>query len=822
MSASIRLLKRQMQGQLRTTEWRALLIATWIAITLTTLLSLLGDRLERGLLRESASVLGADMVLSSQRPIQDLRQRQAAEAGLTSTSVIQFPSMISVGDDMMLSSVRIVQSPYPLRGQIQTRPAQETDIPEPGHAWVEARVMSQLGLSLGDKIELGYTELIVNAELISSPDRGSGFRSFSPQILVNEADLDASGILAPGSRAEFRLLLSGSTEQVNAFAQLLNENLGDEERLFTLQNEQPMGGNALASALNYLKLTSLIALLLSALTIFLSLKRFSQSQHLRCALLLSLGMTQRSMVTLYLMQLLLAWAVLALMGSLTGIALEQMVSRWLDELLPQSLPAPALWRYFTGAGVGLALLVLLGLPPILGLSKVSVSALFRDEDIKTERRGLALQLICALLLLAVLLSFLEAPIAALILLLFLLIGGAVLGSIAQFCLKHLATPLAKRLLLGRLLVMRLRQQRQWHRLQSAVAILLLTLLSVVWISRTDLLEDWQAQIPDDTPNYFVVNIQPWQTEGLQSFLDDANVGAVFFPMVRGRITTLNGAPIHAQMTPEQLEHNTLNRELNLSWSNHAPAHNTMTEGKWWQGETSGPLISVEEEMAQILGLKLGDVLGFDLAGLEVEAQIANLRSVEWTSFQPNFYVIFDEATLNQFPATYITSFRLGQEQQELANQLIREFPSLTLIDIDQMLLQLSQWLTRLGDSSALILALSLICGAMLMLLTLQQALEQRRYEGALLQTLGANAKQTQHLDLLELMLLGGLCGFMAAIIAEGIIALLYIHLLDITPQLHLGLWLALPLASFAFFTVSGALLRKRLTLDQCYRLLRAH
>jgi len=822
MSASVRLLKRQMQGQLRTTEWRALLIATWIAITLTTLLSLLGDRLERGLLRESASVLGADMVLSSQRPIQDLRQRQAAEAGLTSTSVIQFPSMISVGDDMMLSSVRIVQSPYPLRGQIQTRPAQETDIPEPGHTWVEARVMSQLGLSLGDTIELGYTELIVNAELISSPDRGSGFRSFSPQILVNEADLDASGILAPGSRAEFRLLLSGSTEQVNAFAQLLNENLGDEERLFTLQNEQPMGGNALASALNYLKLTSLIALLLSALTIFLSLKRFSQSQHLRCALLLSLGMTQRSMVTLYLMQLLLAWAVLALMGSLTGIALEQMVSRWLDELLPQSLPAPALWRYFTGAGVGLALLVLLGLPPILGLSKVSVSALFRDEDIKTERRGLALQLICALLLLAVLLSFLEAPIAALILLLFLLIGGAVLGSIAQFCLKHLATPLAKRLLLGRLLVMRLRQQRQWHRLQSAVAILLLTLLSVVWISRTDLLEDWQAQIPDDTPNYFVVNIQPWQTEGLQSFLDDANVGAVFFPMVRGRITTLNGAPIHAQMTPEQLEHNTLNRELNLSWSNHPPVHNTMTEGEWWQGEASGPLISVEEEMAQILGLKLGDVLGFDLAGLEVEAQIANLRSVEWTSFQPNFYVIFDEATLNQFPATYITSFRLGQEQQELANQLIREFPSLTLIDIDQMLLQLSQWLTRLGDSSALILALSLICGAMLMLLTLQQALEQRRYEGALLQTLGANAKQTQYLDLLELMLLGGLCGFMAAIIAEGIIALLYIHLLDITPQLHLGLWLTLPLASFAFFTLSGALLRKRLTLDQCYRLLRAH
>lgn len=815
------LLLHQISSQLRTTEWRALLFATWIAIALATLLALLGDRLERGLLRESAAMLGADLILSSQRPIRSDRLEQAQAAGVEHTQVIQFPSMIHVGEEMMLVSVRAAESPYPLRGEIRTRPEQPHAQPPAGEVWVESRILSQLELTPGDQITLGYAELRIGAEMLSSPDRGSGFRSFSPQLVMHQDDLDATGILAPGSRAEFRLLIAGGQQSLELLEQNWRETLQGDERLFSLQADQPMTGPALGSALGYLKLTALIALLLAALTIFLSLRRFSQGQHKRCALLLSLGLNGRDLIKLYLCQLLLAWAALSLLGTATGVLLEQLILTWLNELLPQALPSPVLWRYFSGTAMGFALLILLGLPPILQLSRVSVSSLFRDEILGSDTRAQMIQLSCFVLLAAALLTFLEAPLAALTLLVLILVGGALFGWIAQQLLRLLAAPLGRKMLLGRLLTLRLRQQKRWHRLQAGVVILLMTLLSLVWISRTDLLADWQTQIPEDTPNYFVVNIQPWQTEPLQHFLSEQQISSQLYPMVRGRITTLNGAPIHEQLNPQQLEHNTLNRELNLSWSDQPPAHNPVTAGRWWDSDSDDAEISVEQEMAEELGLVPGDRLGFDLGGLTLEARISNLRQVKWTSFQPNFYVIFNAAALEQMPATFITSFRLTPEQESIATQLLREFPSLTLIDIGQLLQQIATWMERLGDSSALILALTLLCGALLMLLTLRQALEQRRYESALLQTLGASAAQTQHLDLLELLLLGAVCGFLAVMTAEGTLALLYLYLLQLPPKLHPLMWGLFPLASTLFFTLSGALLRRQLTLPQCYRLLRS-
>ena len=814
------ILFRQLGSQSRTAEWRALLFATWIAIALATLLALLGDRLERGLLRESAAMLGADLVLTSQRPIQPERIEQAEGHGVQTTQVVQFPSMLHADDEMMLVSVRAAMSPYPLRGEIRTQPDLAQSQPDPGEVWVEARVLSQLELDIGDQITLGYSEFTITAMMLSSPDRGSGLRSFSPQLIMHQDDLEATGILAPGSRAEFRLLMAGDEQLIEGLELQWRESLGDEERLFSLQADQPMTGAALGSALNYLKLTSLIALLLSALTIFLSLRRFSHSQHKRCALLLSLGLNSKDLVSLYLYQLLIAWALLSILGTLTGIALEQLILSWLAELLPEALPTPAFWRYFSGPAMGFALLILLGLPPILQLSKVSVASLFRDEIIGQDKHALLIQLSCFALLATFLLMFLGAPLAALTLLLLILVGGALFGWVAQLFLKLLAWPLANKLLLGRLLRMRLEQQKRWHRLQAGVVILLMTLLSLVWISRTDLLADWQTQIPDNTPNYFVINIQPWQTEPLQSFLDQNKIDSELYPMVRGRVTTLNGQSIHAQMDPQQLEHNTLNRELNLSWSDTPPSHNEIVAGHWWDSDTDQPEISVEQEMAEVLGLVPGDILGFNMGGIEIDARITSLRAVEWTSFQPNFYVIFNAAALQEMPATFITSFRLDNEREALASQLIREFPSLTLIDIGQLLNQIATWLARLGDSSALILGLTLFCGALLMLLTLHQALQQRRYESALLQTLGATADQTQKLDLLELMLLGLVCGTLAVITAELTLTLLYIHLLNLEPTLHVRMWILLPLASTLFFILSGLALRRRLSLSQCYQLLR--
>lgn len=819
MTLLTRLAFRQLLTQLRTTEWRALLLASWIAIALTTLLAVLGDRLERGLLRESATLLGADLVLSSSRPITSDRLAGLPLTSIRQTPVIQFPSMVGQGNNLMLVSVRVLHPPYPLRGELVTKPA-GNGIPAPGEVWVEPRVMTQLQLQLGATLEFGYQPLTVSRELLASPDRGTGFRSFSPHILVNAADLDASGVLAPGSRANYRILFAGPTEAIRSLDTSLRPTLADHERLHALSTDQPLTGNALGNALSYLKLSALIALLLSALTILLALRRFSLGQHTRSALLLSLGLRPGQLVRVYLYQLLLAWLLTATAGIMTGYLLELAVYQWLTELLPQALPNAHWLRWLSGAALGLTLLVLLGLPPILQLARIPVAHLLRGDQPPRDRVALLLQGVSLILLASTLLTFIEAPLAALGLLLFLLLGGALFGWIAQAGLLFCAQPLAKRMLLGRLLLMRLRQQRQWHRLQAAVVVMLLTLLSVVWVSRSDLIQQWQAQFPSDTPNYFLINIQPWQKADVDTFFAERQLNTELYPMIRGRLTQLNGSPIKAQLNAEQQDHNTLRRELNLSWRSERPAHNPLVTGDWWQPGDSGS-ISIEQDMARELGLTLGDRLGFDVGGVQVEGEIRNIREVVWTSFRPNFYIIFNPEALQSAPTTWITSFYLEPEQRSVSRELLQQFPSLTLIDIDQILTQLAGWLQRLGDSSALILVLSLGCGLMLLGVTLLQALEQRRFESALLQTLGVTAEQARRLDLLEFLLIGLVCGLLASAGAEGVLAMLHQWLLKIPPRMHGELWLSLPLLAALIFVLIGWLIRRPLRLDQCYRLLRA-
>lgn len=818
----LKLAQRQLWAQLRTVEWRALVLATWLAITLTTFLALLSDRLEQGLLRESASVLGADLVLRSSRPLDDQRTVDAQQAGLNTTTVIQFPTMVGAEDNLVLSSARIVSAPYPLRGEIVTEPAQQTDVPSPGQAWVEPRILEQLQVNVGDRIQFGYVDLEISARLLTSPDRGSGFRSLSPHVLVNQQDLEASGVLAPGSRAEFRLLMSGEPDQIAAFEKQLEPSLQQHERILSLTSDQPVTGNALGNGMSYLRLSALTALLLSALTIMLALRRFSNGQQTRSALLMSLGLQPREVIRLYLWQLVIAAAIISAVGTACGILFERIADYWIADLLPQALPQAHWWSYLSGAGLGFAMLILLGLPPTLEQARVPVAQLLRGEELSGQTgSGRSLYAISLALLGATILLFLQAPLAAFLLLLALALCGVLFGWVAQQLLHWLARPLAAHMTLGRLLKIRLSQQRRWHRLQSAVVVLLLTLLSVVWVSRQDLIEEWQAQFPEDVPNYFVINIQDWQKPGLDEFLEQRQIETELYPMIRGRLTELNDAPIRPQLNEEQLQDNSLRRELNLTWRDTMPGHNQLLSGQWWDENSTEPEISIERDMLEDLGLKLGDKLGFDVGGQPVSGTITSIREVQWESFRPNFYVIFSRAALENYPATWITSFKLADDERVAATDLLREFPSLTLIDIDQLLEQLAGWLERLADSSAMVLGLTLACGLILIAVTLLQALEQRRFEAALLQTLGSTSRQTQRLDLLEFALLGAVCGALAAASAELILAALHHNLLRVDVRLHPELWLSLPPLAVLLFVGIGFALRSPLRIEQCYHILRS-
>lgn len=802
-SMLLRQAARQCLSNRHHAEWRALLSALLLATALASFLALLGNQLEKGLSRQSAVILGADLSLGGTRPITAAVLQQAQQHQLTASEVIQFPSMLSHQDNLVLGSVRAVSAPYPLRGQIQLRTAGTTQtadgIPAAGTAWAEPLLLQRLNAAPGDQIQLGYSQLTISAELLSSPDRGSGFRSFSPQLVINRADLAATRIIQPGSRVEYRTLFSGSSAAITAFEHWLQPQLLPQQHLWSTQADQPMAPGAMANASRYLRLSSLFGLLLCGLLIGLSLQRYSQSQYDRCALLISLGLRPNQLFRLYLYQLIIGWGAAALLGSLLGLGLLQFARQLLSGLLPVALPAAEPLYYLAGPLLSITLLLIIGLTPLLRMSRVSVMRLLRHEKLPPHPIRWSVLLLLGGLLWGVLTLYLDSSLLALAALLISSLTTLLAGSLAASVLLPLAEQAARHFALGRLLRFRLQQQRNWHRLQLGIMSLLLALLSVLVISRTELVARWQDQLPADLPNQFVINIQPWELEPLSTFLGQHGINSQLYPMIRGRLSAINDRSPASLLNGEQMRHNALHRELNLSWSSVAPPHNPIISGHWWSADSTEQTLSIEQEMADSLGLKLGDSLTFDLAGQQHRATIRNIRAVDWRSFEPNFYIILSPNGLEHFPQTYITSFRLETEQQPIARQLLAQFPALTLIDVEQWIRQARQLIAQLVEASGIIMGLTLTAGLLLLQTLLRQELIQRRYENALLRVLGATPAQTRRLDLLEFALLGLLSGILGALIAELLIGLISYQLLALPMLWHPLLWLALPLSGALLF-----------------------
>lgn len=808
---------KQLRTQWRKTEWRALLIALFLMITLMTLLNLTADRLNQSLTLKSAELLGADLIINSSRPLEPEWMTWLDQQAVTTTQVTQFASMVEANGGMLLTSIRAVTSPYPLRGEIITAPASESQVPAPQSVWVEQAVLDRLNLARGDTLHIGYAAFTISHQLVASPDRGSGFRSFNPQIIMNSADLEATGVLTLGSRAQYRILISGESPIITPLAENIEAKLQSWENLTSVKNDQPAGRNVLSNASRYLKLSAVFALLMGAFAVFLSLKRYAADQHKRAALLLSFGLTQRKLAGLYGIQLLSAWLMITPISLLAGFGLHQLLLFWLAELLPQVLPNFDATSLFISAVTALLILCIAGYSTLLPLTKTPIVALMRQEPISSPTISRTTYAVTALLLLVLLASFVDSWLLALSLSISLLLGGWLAGMIVQRLIQLINGRLHS-IKLFSLLTLRIRQQRIWHRLQGGVLTLLLTLMAILFFIREDLMSAWQSQLPKDTPNNFVINIQPWEKDRVTDWLTENGVNAKLYPMIRGRITSLNNRSIEEAFTPEQRQHNTLNRELNLTWSAELPTHNPLVEGAWSNAKDA---ISIEQSMAQALSIKLGDQLSFSVGSQTFTATVRSIRQVEWQSFQPNFYVIFSPSVIDKLPATYITSFKLEAYQRSVSAELLKAFPTLTLIDVDQLLKQAQSLINSLSDSASLIYLLTLLCGLTLVIMTLQQSLHQRRFETALLRTLGASEHQTSRLDTLEYLLIGFSCGITASALSELIMFVVYQKLLQIEPTFHLSLWLALPVLATLFFAGCGKLIRTPMSLPKSYRFLKS-
>lgn len=813
---------------LRNGELTLLLLALVIAVAATTSLRFFSTGVEARLQQEAARLLAADLVVRSSRPIPADFAREAATGRLDTVTTLEFSSVLVAGDEFQLASVKAVADGYPLRGAVRLREGDREvparGIPAPGDIWLDSRLLALLKIRVGDSLQLGETRLRVGAVLAYEPGAG-GFSGFSPRALANLADVPRMQVVQPGSRLRHALLLRGAEEDIARYKARMEPRLGVGMRLLDVREGRPEVGTPLARSQSYFSLATIIAVVLAGLAIASSSRRFAERHFDQLALLRCLGASRHEALARLLGEMFWLWLIAIVAGATLGILAAEAISALLAGLLPVGEPLYSLGRPLL-TGVMTASLTLLGfsLPALVSLGSIPpLRALRRELPARDWSRWAATS--CAIVALMLLLT-LETGQAQLA---FIVIGGGAIATLLLWLgLAWLLQRLRMRLALPGLASV-LRDPRE-SSLQILGLSLGLAALLLVASLRTELLSAWQGRIPANAPNQFALNIAADERDAFNAFLRDQGVAVTAEPyaIVRGRLTAINDKPVQSAVSKEKESGSdeSLNRELNLTWRSELPPGNRLVKGEWWSpaqaqaGGAAGALlppasadpapvreapvpVSVEQRLAERLGLQPGDRLRFTMAEGELEARVSSLRTVDWDSFQPNFYFIFPPGSLEAFPASYLTSFHLPTAQRPVLTALVQAFPTIILIDVDTLMGEVRRLLDQVARAIEAVLAFVLAGGLLVIAAQVRASLDARRYEAALLRVTGISRHALQARLAAEFLFTGALAGLLAAALNEALAAAVHLRVLDLPPVLHPALWWQAPLAGALLVLAAG-------------------
>ncbi len=783
-------------------DWRAgeltvLGLALVIAVASLTSVGFLTDRAGQALTLESHQLLGGDLLLSADHPLDDAIRHEARQRGLQFAETLSFPSMVrnAAGDPdeapAQLADIKAVTPGYPLRGVLRianalnvsdTESRETRDIPASGTAWLDERLCAALDVKPGDAIQLGNSRLAVAAILTQEPDRGVAMFGFAPRLLLNHADLAATGLVRPASRVAYRLQFAGEARQIEAYGRWLKSRLARGERLEDLSNARPEMRAVLERAQRFLRLAALLAVVLAAVAVGFAADRYMRRHLDGCAVMRCLGASQGQLMVIHGGEFLVFGLLATFAGCLLGYATQLAMQTLLAGLLSVALPLPSWLPWLHGLLVGLVLVAGFAAPPLLRLRAVPTLRVLRREW-QDAGAGRSLSLAGYSLGLLALMGLMlwiagELRLGAIV------IGGfaAALGLyalLARLLLKFVAHIGLRLSTSGRLPGLRLgvtslRRHSAASVLQATSLGLGLTALLLLTVARQDLLTSWQSHMPPDAPNRFVINIQPEQGRPLHDFFAAHGLPPPRLePMIRARLVAINDKPITATSYADERAQHLADREFNLSWMATLPTGNRITAGRWHAAGAGAAgagatEFSVEQGLARTLNLKLDDVLVYEIAGQRLAGRITSLRQLNWDSMRVNFFVISPPGVLEQFPHSAITSFHLPAQRGGFINALVREFPNLTVIDVAALVRQLQSTLDQVARAVELIFAFSLLTGLAVLYAALQASQDERRQELALLRALGARSRQMRAALLAEFALLGGIAGLLAGVGASGI------------------------------------------------------
>jgi putative ABC transport system permease protein len=801
-----RLSLRMLARDWRAGELRVLALALVVAVTSVTSVAFFADRVRQALVGEAHQLIGADALIVSDHPLEAAFRDEALRRGLAVAESTGFISMSRKGDEAQLAGIKAVSETYPLRGRLRVASApngpdeEARGVPARGTVWVDERLPAALGAKVGERIELGDASFVIERILTLEPDRGVTFFNIAPRLLMNLADVPATGLVQVGSRVTYSLFVAGERKDVDAFEAWAKPRLARGETLQGLENARPEIRAALDRAQQFLGLTALLAVILAAVAVGLSTRRYTNRHLDGYAVMRCLGASQPQLLRLFALEFVALGVIACAAGCLLGYAAQGLLGVFLADLVQARLPQPSVVPALQGFATGLVLLLGFALPPLLQLANVPALRVLR-RDVGVPKQGAVMAYAAGLAALGALLLWQAGDVKLAAYLLGGFVAAFVVFAAVSYAALRLAAAAGARFgnLAWRYGLANLRRRARANTIQILSIAVGLTAILLLTFTRGDLLDTWRAKTPADAPNRFVLNIQPDQRDAVAQFFRDNRLPvADIYPMVRGRLMAVNGRPVGAESFEDQRTKRLVEREFNLSFGDRLPGHNQVVAGRWFGAEDAARgALSVEEGIAKTLGVKVGDVLTWSVGGRTFTAPITSLRKLDWDSMKVNFFVIATPALLEDFPASYITSFHVGREQGQAMNRLTQGFPNLTVVDMSAILRQALTVMEQVIRAVQFVFLFALGAGVLVLYAALLATQDERTHEAAVMRALGASRAQVAAAQRAEHLALGLLAGLLAAGGASDIGFVLAWKVFQFDYQMNPWVWIAGPAAGLA-------------------------
>lgn len=811
--AVLKLAMRMLSRDWRAGEQRLLALALIVAVASVTTVAFFADRVGRSLTSEASQLLGADLVVVSDRSIDDGFRRVAQRLGLSTTSAVRFPSMTLFAGRSLLTEVKAIAPGYPLRGKLRIRFSETATaleprrIPSSGEVWVDDRLLRRLDLKIGNRLGLGEREFTVAAMVSEEPESSAGFINLGPRLMMNAADLPSTGLIQSGSRVSYRLFVAGAGPAVASFREFAAGAIGPGQRVEDIRDARPEIKAALERAERFLGLSALMTVILAGVAVALAARRYLQRHLDACAIMRCLGAGQMLILNLHVLQFVMIGLIAGAVGCMVGFVCQFVLAALLAPVVSVTLPAPGVRPLLQGMVAGFVMLLGFALPPLIALKKVPTLRVLRRDLGTPNSTGLSAYVLGGIAIAGLVLWQAQELKLGLYVLGGVLATAASCAALTLLVIKLLSSFGRGGGLNWRFGLANLRRHRVGSVVQVTALGLGLMALILLTLVRADLLDNWRNSLPADASNRFLVNIQPDQAKAIgQFFVANRVAPPRLFPMVRGRLAEINGKPVSSRDYADDRTRRLVDREFNLSWAREMQPDNAIVAGRWFDGRDAGKaVISVEEGIAKSIGVKPGDSLTYDIAGSRLTAQIVSLRKVGWDSFRVNFFVVAPPGVLEGFPTSYVTSLYLAPERSALMDDLVRRFPNLLVIDVAAILAQVQRMMDQVVKAIEFVFLFSIVAGLLVLFAALASTHDEREFDAAVMRTLGASGRQLRAVLAAEFALIGALAGSLAAIGATAIGYILADRVLNLPYTISVWVWLAGLLAGAAGVTVAGLL-----------------